>query len=60
MLESNQRPTQRQIAQLFWFTSKEDFVGDTMWVNLDLPTRVANFSHRGGFRIQVQSQQKAI
>jgi hypothetical protein len=29
MLENNHRPTQRQMARLFWLSSREDFVGNT-------------------------------
>jgi hypothetical protein len=59
MLRANQRPNRNQFASMLWFSGKSDLKGNSVFIHLDEPARIAKFCLSGGFRINLRQSTHA-
>ncbi len=59
MLIANQRPNRNQFASMVWFSGMNDIKGNSIFIHLDEPARIANYCLKGGFRINLARTEAA-
>jgi hypothetical protein len=52
LLIANRRPNRNQFASMVWFSGMNDVEGNSIFIHLEEPARIAMYCLRGGFRIR--------